>query len=377
MTQGPFAPTVGPKLPTIWSSRSSEKAAGLAKKKPAKKTTKKSTPAKKGAGVSSTRSTAAKKKTTKKKVVKKPAAKKTTKKVTKKVAKKTTKKAAKKTAKKTTKKMVKKTAKKTTKKASKKVVKNAAKKVAKKNTTKKVTKKVTKKPSKKVAKKTTKQTTTKSPADSSKKKPAPKAAATPEPVKSDPKATDSKDTKSGPNRRRRPSKVKKPLILPDRPLLLGPNGPSLKPLIPSGAKVKAEKSVLDNITSRRTKTPLTKTQLEHYRHILLLKRADLLGDVRHLEDDMLRSESGSSGSSQNLDEQGSENYEQSLNLNLAASDRKMINEINDALKRIVDRTYGLCEATHEPIKKARLDEIPWARYTIQAARELDRRGGSH
>ena len=347
----------------------------MAKKKPAKKTTKKSTPSKKGAGASSTRTTT-KKKTTKKKVVKKPAAKKTTKKVTKKVAKKTTKKTTKKTAKKTAKKPTKKVVKKA---AKKKTTKKAAKKKVVK---KKVAKKAAKKPAKKVAKKTSKKTTTKSTADSSKKKTTSKAASTPAAEKADTKAedtkaADSKDTKSGPSRRRRSSKAKKPLILPDRPLLLGPNGPSLKPLIPSGTKVKAEKSVLDNITSRRTKTPLTKTQLEHYRHILLLKRADLLGDVRHLEDDMLRSESGSSGSSQNLDELGSENYEQSLNLNLAASDRKMINEINDALKRIVDRTYGLCEATHEPIKKARLDEIPWARYTIQAAREIDRRGGSH
>jgi len=350
----------------------------LAKKKPAKKKTKKSTPTKKGAGASSSRATT-KKKTTKKKVVKKPASKKTTKKATKKV----TKKVAKKTTKKTSKKAAKKTASKTTKKVVKKAAKKTTKKAAKKTTKKKVAKKkIAKKTAKKVAKKSTKKTAAKSTADTSKKKTTSKAAPTPAAGKADAKAADtkaadSKDTKSGPNRRRRSSKVKKPLILPDRPLLLGPNGPSLKPLIPSGSKVKVEKSVLDNITSRRTKTPLTKTQLEHYRHILLLKRADLLGDVRHLEDDMLRSESGSSGSSQNLDELGSENYEQSLNLNLAASDRKMINEINDALKRIVDRTYGLCEATHEPIKKARLDEIPWTRYTIQAARELDRRGGSH
>ena len=170
--------------------------------------------------------------------------------------------------------------------------------------------------------------------------------------------------------------MKKPLILPDRPLLLGPNGPVLRPLIPSGAKVKKTKSVLDNVTSRRTKTPLTKGQLEDYRHILLVKRAELMGDMRHLEKEALRGDSGSSSASQQLDEQGSESYEQSLNLNLAASDRKLINEIDDALQRINDRTYGLCELTHEPIKKARLDELPWARYTIHAAREVDRRGGN-
>src|SRR5690606_19579980 len=131
----------------------------------------------------------------------------------------------------------------------------------------------------------------------------------------------SKDS-SGPPKKRRANKAKKaPLVLPTRPLLLGPNGPSLKPLIPSGTKVSPEKSVLDNVTSRRTKTPLTKTQLEHYRQILLTKRAELLGDMRNLEDEALRNDSGSlSHSSQHLAEQGSESYEQTLNLNLAASD---------------------------------------------------------
>jgi len=158
---------------------------------------------------------------------------------------------------------------------------------------------------------------------------------------------------------------------------MGPNAPSLKPLIPSGANVRKKVSVLENVTSRRTKTPLTKTQLEHYRLVLLQKRAELMGDMRQLEDETTRGELGIENTpSKHADEQGSESYEQSLNLNLAASDRKMISEINAALKRISDRTYGLCELTHEPIKKARLDGLPWARFTILAAREVDQRGGN-
>ena len=98
--------------------------------------------------------------------------------------------------------------------------------------------------------------------------------------------------------------------------------------------------------------------------------------MQTLEDEALRSDSGrSSNSSQSSDDAGSESYEQSLNLNLAASDRERINEIDAALERIENRTYGLCELTFEPINRERLDEIPWTRYTIAAARELDRRGG--
>lgn len=313
----------------------------------------------------------AKKKVTKKKTVKKKAARKST-------SKKSPRSSSKKTTKKTT-----------TKKASTTRKKAASKKVTKKKTTKKpaakkkvVKKKAASKPAtKKIAKKTAKKTASKKVAKKSVKKTVKKTAKTEPAKKTDPKPDPDKknDGKASPGagKKKRSSKAKKPEFkVPDRPLLLGPNGPSIKPLIPSGKDNKQKKSVLDNVTSRRTKTPLTKAQLEKYRMILLEKRAECLGDMQNLEQEALRSDSGrSSHTAQHLDEAGSESYEQSLNLNLAASDRERIVEIDAALQRIKDRTFGLCELTFEPIKKARLDEIPWTRYTIEAARELDRRGG--
>lgn len=315
----------------------------------------------------------AKKKVTKKKTVKKKAARTST-----------SKKSARTSSKKTTKK-------KTTKKASTTRKASGSKKVTKKKTAKKpaakksvVKKKAAKKPvakktTKKTAKKTATKKVTKKTVKKTVKKTAQKAPEKKTPAKTEATKKVEAKTSPGPSKKKRSSKAKKPVFkVPVRPLLLGPNGPSIKPLIPSGKDNKQKASVLDNVTSRRTKTPLTKTQLEKYRLILLEKRAELLGDMQTLEHEALRSDSGrSSHTAQHLDEAGSESYEQSLNLNLAASDRERIVEIDAALERIKDRTFGLCELTFEPIKKARLDEIPWTRYTIEAARELDRRGGHH
>jgi RNA polymerase-binding protein DksA len=122
------------------------------------------------------------------------------------------------------------------------------------------------------------------------------------------------------------------------------------------------------------KSPFGKKELEHFRSVLLRKRAELLGDVSHLEEEALRGESGSlSNMPQHMAEQGSEVYEQSLHLDLAAAGQKLIKEIDDALKRIEQGTYGVCELTGKPIKVERLEELPWARYSIEAARELERR----
>ena len=325
-------------------SRSLLEGGGLAKKKVTKKkVTKKKSAQKKTASKSSSGSaTPSSKKKTSKKAASKKTSKKTTKKVAKKVAKKVVKKAV---ASKATKKKA------ASKKTSKKVVKKAA---AAKSTSKKTGAKKT----------SSKKATT---------KPEPKPVAEPTPTTT----TDASKNAGKDDKRKKPSKSKKPTFqMPVRPLLLGPNGPALKPLIPSGKDNKVESSVLDNVTSRRTKTPLTKTQLDRYRMILLQKRMELLGDIEHLEEEALRGDSGrSSHNTQNSDDAGSESYEQSLNLNLAASDRERLNEIEAALQRIKDRTYGLCEMTFEPIKRERLEEIPWTRYTIAAARELDRRGG--
>lgn len=311
-----------------------------------------------------------KKKTTKKAPSKpaRSASKKTTKKSTKKTTKKTVKKSAKKTTKKTVKKAA---AKKTTKKKTtkKKPVKKSVtkKSTAKKSTTKKTSKKSTPATKKTTSKKaaTTKKSTKKAPAKSAAK------------AESDPKesgaASKDKPADSKRTNRRRSNKPKAALVFPERPMLGSLK--NMKPLIASGSAVKKEKSVLDAEKPKKIKSPFNKRQLDGYKAILLAKRDELLGDIKHLEDEALKSGTGDSAHTTNhISEQGSDNYDQALNLNLAAADRKMLAEIDDALQRIADRTYGACMITGEPIKKARLDELPWAKYSIKAAQELDRRG---
>lgn len=320
------------------------------------------------------------KKTTKKSTKKtaKKAAKKVTKKTTKKPTKTTTKKAAsKKSAKKkpAAKKTAQKTAAKPAKKASKKTTKKTSKAVAKKTTKKKVTKKaVTKKVTKKkttktAATKVSTAKTTKKTSATTKKAPAAKAPAKPEAA-----ATKDGETKPPIKKMRSRNRKKNPTDYapPPRPLLLGPGSKlSGGPLI---ASTKRPKHVAEAAkVSKRTKTPFTAKQLDDYKLTLLKKRSELVGDIEHLEEEALRSNSGETQTASNAAEFGSESFEQSLNLDLAAADRKLINEIDEALKRIADRTYGLCIESHEPISKARLAELPWAKFSIETARKHDQR----
>ena len=124
---------------------------------------------------------------------------------------------------------------------------------------------------------------------------------------------------------------------------------------------------------RKVNNGLSRGELQHYRRLLLDKRAEILGDVADLED-AARTDSDEHLSPEHMADIGSNNYEQELTLGLVESERKMLQEIDEALLRIKKRTYGVCLERGEPIGKARLDAKPWAKYCIEVVREKERRG---
>jgi DnaK suppressor protein len=71
---------------------------------------------------------------------------------------------------------------------------------------------------------------------------------------------------------------------------------------------------------------------------------------------------------------GTDNFDRDFALSLLSSDQDAIYEIEEALKRIEKDTYGICELTQKPIPKARLDAIPWTRFTVEAQAQLEREG---
>ena len=95
--------------------------------------------------------------------------------------------------------------------------------------------------------------------------------------------------------------------------------------------------------------------------------------VSGLETEALRSSGGNlSNMPMHMADVGTDVFEQDFTLGMAAQERELIVQIDAALQRIEDRTYGVCQATGKPIPKARLNAKPWAKYTIEAARALER-----
>ena len=71
---------------------------------------------------------------------------------------------------------------------------------------------------------------------------------------------------------------------------------------------------------------------------------------------------------------GTDNFDRDFALSLLSSDQDAIYEIEEALKRIEKDSYGVCELTGKAIPKARLDAIPWTRFTVEAQAQLEKEG---
>ncbi len=125
---------------------------------------------------------------------------------------------------------------------------------------------------------------------------------------------------------------------------------------------------------------MSKSECKPYVELLRERRRKLLGDMSHLEDDALRkSLQESSGDLSSVPihmaDLGSDNFEQDVTLNLMETDREELREIIDALERVDQGVYGLCETCDKDIPRARLQAIPYALLCLDCKKEEEEAAG--
>jgi RNA polymerase-binding protein DksA len=142
---------------------------------------------------------------------------------------------------------------------------------------------------------------------------------------------------------------------------------------PKGKKKAVEKK---KSPARPSRPPLVEAKVEYFKRLLLAKRSELLNNVSHMEDEALRKSLQTSGDLSSMPihmaDLGSDNFEQDLAVGLMDGERKLLHEIDRALDRVEQGTYGICEGTGKPISTARLEAMPWARYCIEYERIIEK-----
>jgi len=113
---------------------------------------------------------------------------------------------------------------------------------------------------------------------------------------------------------------------------------------------------------------LTPAEIREFKALLLEKLEEILDNVACMEEETLRKpRTDLSNLPFHMADVGTDTFELENTLGLVDSERKLLLEIVDALGRIENDTYGICEGNNEPIPKARLEAIPWARYCVACA----------
>ena len=121
---------------------------------------------------------------------------------------------------------------------------------------------------------------------------------------------------------------------------------------------------------------MKKAEMKVYRDRLLDIRARLRGDVTSMAHAALR-KSGAEGAESSsmpihMAELGSDNFEQEFTLSLLQSEEEALEQIEGALERIEDGTYGSCVDCDAKIAKARLNAIPYTPFCIKCASKSQR-----
>jgi RNA polymerase-binding transcription factor DksA len=117
--------------------------------------------------------------------------------------------------------------------------------------------------------------------------------------------------------------------------------------------------------------PKIKPEWSKYYHILLDLRERLRNQMAGLAKE---SAEQMAGYSLHMADSGTDNFDRDFALSLLSSDQDAVYEIEEALKRIERQTYGVCELTGKAIPRARLDAIPWTRFTVEAQMQLEKDG---
>jgi DnaK suppressor protein len=111
---------------------------------------------------------------------------------------------------------------------------------------------------------------------------------------------------------------------------------------------------------------------------LLEERERLQKELKLIDQDLIRlgqsqADEGKSVGNHMADEGGSI-QETDNDLAVRGNVEQVLEAIERALKKFDDGTYGLCEDTGEPIPEARLEALPYARYTVQAQEKREATG---
>jgi DnaK suppressor protein len=143
----------------------------------------------------------------------------------------------------------------------------------------------------------------------------------------------------------------------------------------SAKKTAAKKKVVRKVVKTVSVKPAKKTRKirltpkteDEYRSLLVAMRNRLTGQIAALQGDSLQRQDAV-----NSEEDGTDAFERQFALNLASTENDVVFEIDEALQRLAQKTYGVCEQCSGGIEAARLKALPFVRMCISCKTENEK-----
>lgn len=126
------------------------------------------------------------------------------------------------------------------------------------------------------------------------------------------------------------------------------------------------------------KKKFNKKELNEFKKLILKRKEEILDDIKHISDDTLKKSqkeaSGDiSGYTYHMADVATDTYDREFSLGLASNERKLLYELDDALKKIEEGKFGICEDCKSFITKSRLKAVPYARLCVKCQEKKEKR----
>lgn len=117
--------------------------------------------------------------------------------------------------------------------------------------------------------------------------------------------------------------------------------------------------------------PLKKSDIARFKKRLEEMKAQMAQLTRGIAKEVKTPEE-SKGYSQHQADEGTDDFDRSISLQVTDEEFKILRLIDRALEKIEEGTYGVCDISGEEIPLPRLEAIPYATMTVKAQEMLEK-----
>ena len=129
--------------------------------------------------------------------------------------------------------------------------------------------------------------------------------------------------------------------------------------------------------TEKKRDPVNKQQIKQFKELLLNARANVAGEIKSIVKEASKNPRESSGDlssyTVHMADMSADTYERELAMNIASSEQEVLYQIDEALKRIDEGVYGLCQSCGKAIFMSRLKAVPYTSMCIECQRSQEQK----